>query len=82
MGYLGAAGVGWEGFTFAAPSEEFASWTTALMAVACSGVILYRDALSTKYEPRPRLEVSAIGLTVSLKIIVQRASLDSVGCNR
>ena len=67
-----------EGFTFAAPSEEFASWTKALMAVACSGVILYRDALSTKYEPRPRLEVSAISLRQSQNE-TRRASLDSVG---
>ena len=57
MGYLGTRGRGWEGLTFAAPSEELANLMKALMAVACLGFTLYRGALSTKSEPRP---VSAI----------------------
>ena len=80
-GYLGARSRAREGLTFAAPSEEFANLMKALMAAACSGVTLLRDALSTKSEPRPRLEVSAISLRQSQNE-TRRASLDSVGCNR
>ena len=78
VGYLRARVRGWEWLTFAACSDEFANFFKALMAAACSGVTLFRDPLSTKSEPRPRLEVSAISLRQSQNE-TRRASLDSVG---